>query len=198
MGQKFKWTRAYACPCIKTSSGAANQDCKVCFGRGRYWPGTPVDAIAGVATQKVQQAWTQSTLYEAGDTILSIPENSALYNAGQFDRILAMNTETQFSINLLAGTNDRLRTSIISIDRVFWLNTALTATIDGNLPAMDAAGNLTWPKGGGPPPKTVYSVSGKERDEFFVFMDDPNNRMEHMGARLPKRLVARRFDLFGR
>lgn len=198
MGQQFKWTRAYACPCINPTSGAANAQCQVCFGRGRYWPGPPVDAIAGVASMKVQQAWAQFGLYQQGDTVLSIPENSALYNAGQFDRILAINTETQFSVNLLAGTNDRLRMPVLSINRVFWLNPELTATIDGVLPTIDALGNLTWPTGGGPPLGTTYSVSGKSRDEFFVFMDDPSNRMEHMGARLPKRLVARRFDLFGR
>lgn len=196
MGQQFTWSRAYACPCINVKSGAANRSCQVCFGRGRFWP-TAVAAIAGVASQKTQQQWAQFGLYQSGDTVLSIPENSALYGAGQFDRILALNTEEQFSVNLVAGTNDRLLVPVIAITRAFWLNPGLTATIEGKIPKI-TGGNLTWPGGGGPPVGTTYSVSGSQRQEFFVFMDYPANRMEHSGARLPKRLVARRFDLFGR
>lgn len=196
IGQNFKWSRAYICPCVNPSSGAANPACQVCFARGRYWP-TAVAAVAGVASQKVQQTWSQLGLYQMGDTVLSIPQVSAMYDAGQFDRILALNATEQFSINVQQG-QDRILSSVVSISRVFWLNPELTATIDGAIPAFDALGNLTWPNGGGPPEGQLYSVQGVRFQEFFVFMQYPANRNEHFGFRLPKRLVARSFDLFGR
>jgi hypothetical protein len=196
IGQSFTWFKAYACPCINPTSGAANPKCQVCFGRGRFWP-AGVPAIAGVGSQKVQQAWQQFGLFQTGDTVLTVPQNSPLYDAGQFDRIMALNASEQFSLNLLAGTNDRLFMAVIAVSRVFWLNAGLTAVIEGAIPTV-TAGALTWPNGGGPPEGTTYSVSGTQTQEFFVFMDYPANRNEHQGLRLPKRIVARRFDLFGR
>jgi hypothetical protein len=196
IGQDFMWSKAYVCPCVSPTSGAANPKCQICFGRGRYWP-TSVPAVAGVSSQKVQQAWQQFGLYQSGDTVLSVPQISPLYDAGQFDRILALNASEQFSINLQAGINDRLLVPVIAITRVFWLNAGLTATIEGSIPTI-TAGLLTWPNGGGPPEGTAYSVSGSQTQEFFVFMDYPANRNEFHGLRLPKRIVARKFDLFGR
>jgi len=197
MGQKFMWSKSYACPNVNDDSGAAIPDCPICFGRGHFWP-TAIAATSGVASQKTQQSWAQSTLYAQGDTVLSVPENSPIYGAGQFDRLLAVNTEEVFSLRLLAGEEDRLFGTTIAISRVFWLSLDNTAIIEGEIPAFDAHGNLTWPDGEGPPEGTSYSVSGSRRQEFYVFMDYPANRFEHMGARLPKRIVARRFDLFGR
>ena len=197
IGQDFTWSKAYVCPCINPSSGAANPKCQVCFGRGRYWPaGLP--AVAGVSSQKVQQAWQQFGLYQTGDTVLSVPQISPMYDAGQFDRLMALDTTEQFSVNLLAGTNDRLFMPVLTITRVFWLNADLTATIEGPIPTIAAVGALTWPNGDGPPEGTTYSVSGVQTQEFFVLMDYPANRAEHHGLRLPKRIVARRFDLMGR
>jgi hypothetical protein len=195
MGQRFMWAKAFACPNVNPDSGAAIPDCPICSGRGWFWPNS-IAAIAGVASQKVQQSWAQLGVYEAGDTVLSVPENSPIYDAGQFDRLLALNTVEQFSVTLLPG--DRLFGTVIAISRVFWLSLDDTTIIEGAIPVFDSNGNLTWPNGGGPPQGTSYSVSGSRRQEFFVFMDYPANRMEHMGARLPKRIVARRFDLFGR
>jgi hypothetical protein len=196
IGQDFTWSKAYVCPCISPNSGAASPQCQVCFGRGRYWP-TGTAAVAGVSSQKVQQAWQQFGLYQTGDTVLSVPQISPMYDAGQFDRLLALNATEQFSINLLAGTNDRLLMPVLTITRVFWLNAGLTATIEGAIPTV-TAGALTWPNGGGPPTGTTYSVSGTQTQEFFVWGDYPVNRAEHHGLRLPKRIVLRRFDLFGR
>lgn len=196
IGQSFMWAKAYICPCVTASSGAANPTCKICFARGRFWP-TSVPAIAGVASQKVQQNWAQMGLYQLGDSVLSIPQISPMYDAGQFDRILALNASEEFSLNLQQG-QDRILSTVVSISRVFWLNQGLTQTIDGEIPEFDANGNLTWPDGGGPPDGQTYSVSGVRRQEFFVFREYPANRNEHFGARLPKRLVARVFDLFGR
>lgn len=197
MGQKFIWSKSYSCPNINPDSDAAIPGCPICFGRGRFWPAS-VDATAGVASQKVQQAWAQFGLWQSGDTVLSVPENSPIYGAGQFDRLLAVNTEEQFSLNIEANAEDRLFGTIIAITRVFWLSVDQTTIVEGAIPLIDANGNLTWPDGGMPPDGVSYSVSGSRRQEFFIFMDYPANRMEHMGARLPKRIIARRFDLFGR
>jgi hypothetical protein len=196
IGQDFLYRKAYACPCVSPTSGAANAICQICFGKGRYWL-APVPAVAGVASQKVQIAWAQFGLYEKGDTLLSIPSDSPMYSMGQFDRALALNGISQFSQVYTRGSEDRLNFTPVKIDRVFWLNSDLTATIDGTIPAVDASGNMTWVSGG-PPTGTIYTVSGSRYDEFYCFMDDPNNRMEQHGSQLPRRVVMRAFDLFGR
>jgi hypothetical protein len=162
MGQKFKWSKAFACPNVNPDSGAAIPGCPICFGRGWFWPNT-LDATAGVASQKVQQSWAQFGIWEAGDTVLSVPENSPVYNAGQFDRLLAVNTEEQFSLRLSAGEEDRLFGTIIAISRVFWLSLDDTAIIEGAIPAFDAAGNLTWPDGEGPPDGTSICSAARQQ-----------------------------------
>jgi hypothetical protein len=169
----------------------------VCFSKGRFWP-VSVPAKAGVASQKTQQNWAQFGMYESGDTVLSVPNTSPIYGAGQFDRLVALDATEQFSVNLIRGTKDRLLQPVQTITRVFWLNPALTQTIDGRLPVVAADGTLSWPAGGGPPANTAYSVSGTQFQEFCVFMDYPSNRNEHDGAPLPKRIVARRFSIMNR
>lgn len=49
-----------------------------------------------------------------------------------------------------------------------------------------------------PPADTVYSISGTKRSDFFCWGPFPSNRNMHQGARLPKKIVLRRWDLFGR
>ena len=44
----------------------------------------------------------------------------------------------------------------------------------------------------------VYSLTGKKFDEYFIFGQYPSDRNQHSGMRLPRKLVARKWDLFGR
>jgi hypothetical protein len=59
-------------------------------------------------------------------------------------------------------------------------------------------GNLSWPNGGGPPIGVTYSLTGTKFDEYFIFLNLPSDRNEHEGARLPKKVTLRKWDLFGR
>jgi hypothetical protein len=85
---------------------------------------------------------------------------------------------------------------IIAIERVFWIGSG-DVLVEGNIPAIGADGTLTWADGA-PPPNTTYSITGRRRPEFFCFNEIPADRPLHFGEPLPRRVVLRRFDLFGR
>lgn len=129
--------------------------------------------------------------------VVSIPENSPMYEMGQFDRVINRNSTDHFSLPLVRGDeSERLHFPVEKIDRVFWLD-AGGAIVDGGIPTVGPDGTLTWASGA-PPLGATYSVSGKKFNEFFCWGPYPSNRNEHQGARLPKRVVLRKFDLFGR
>lgn len=198
MGQDFLWRRSYACPCFNVNSGAANQNCKVCTGRGRLW-GPEVPAVSGVASQKVQQQWAQFGLWEAGDSVLSIPSDSPMYAMGQFDRLTNLNATQAFSTKFTRGVGEIFIFKDVKVNRVFWLDPTLSFIIEGTaFPTVNADGTLTWPSIGSPPMGQEYSITGTSLSEYFCFMDDPNPRGEHHGRLLPRRVVVRAFDLFGR
>lgn len=199
IGQEMRWRRSYACACSQNSSGSADPSHQLCMGRGRIWD-PPVKAVAGVASQQVQMQWQAMGQFESGDMVLSVPQNSPLWNAGQFDRILMMNSTDVFSMPLQrGGPSERILFPVASFTRCFWLHPQnREQTVEGGLPAVDDAGRLTWPNGGEPPAGVKYSITGEKRDEYFVFLGIPSDRNEHKGMRLPRRIVARKWDLFGR
>lgn len=197
IGQDLEWRRSYACACVSATSGAPDPKHQLCMGKGRIWK-PAVSTVAGVANQKVMAEWMQSGMYESGDMILSIPQNSPLYTAGQFDRIVMRNSSDVFSMPMTRGApNERLLFQVKSIERVFWLHPTTRLEVEGGIPAVDDNGVLTWTDGE-PPGNTVYSLTGTKYAEYFIFQNMLSNRGEHRGARLPKRVVARKWDLFGR
>lgn len=130
--------------------------------------------------------------------VLSIPENSALYEIAQFDRITIETSTDAFSIALIRGAvNERVPGAIKSIDRVFWFNQA-GDIVEGSVPTVASNGVPSWPNGGAPPAGVSYSVSGWRYAEYYCFGPFSSDRMKHAGMRLPKRMVMRGFDLFGR
>lgn len=219
IGQQYSWRKSFACPCTNPNSGASRPDCPNCHGKGRFWAaGQP--GVTGVASAKVQKNWAQSGRYETGDSVLVVPSDTPLYHAGQFDRVLLLNASDEFSITMVRGDNDVFPFPIASIKRVFWLD-AESQIVDGVIPTVDADGTMSWltninrafagldgsllfstsPLPGEPidPPEGVqYSVTGVKLLEYFIFDTMPSNRGEHSGAALPKNIVARRFDTFGR
>jgi hypothetical protein len=196
IGQRYSWRKAFHCPCVDPYSGAATPGCPQCGGKGRLWD-PPVQGVAGVASQKVQQAWAQFGMWQDGDTVLSIPENTPLYEMGQFDRVTMLNATEDFSLVLVRGAPvEKLFFNVNSIFRVFWLD-ANKNVVQGAIPTVAADGSLSWTSGA-PPLGVQYSVSGKRYSEYFCFGQFPGMRGEHQGARLPKRVVLRSFDLFGR
>lgn len=200
IGQEVEWRRSYACACVSPTSGAADPKHALCSGKGRLW-NPPVKTVTGIASQTVQQEWMKSGMYETGDMVLSIPQASPLWDAGQFDRIMLLNSTDVFSMPLTRGApNERLLFRPESILRCFWLHPQDKNTIvEGGIPVVDANGHLSWPGGvGEPPPGMVYSLTGNKYDEYFVFIQLLSDRNEHQGMRLPKRVTARKWDLFGR
>lgn len=199
LGESFQWRRAYACPCLDPLSGSAKQSCPLCNGKGRVWEATHTDATAGVASSNSQMQWAKMGQAEAGDLVLSIPEDSPLYEVGPFDRVTAMTSTDKFSMSFVRGTpQERIFGPVKVFTRVFWLSGGSTI-VEGGLPVQSLAdGTLSWPNGGEPPAGTAYSVSGDRFVEYFCFGSYSSDRMKHHGARLPRKMVMRFFDLYGR
>lgn len=198
MGQKLTWRRSYACACVNPDSGAPDPKHVLCQGKGRLWD-APIDVVAGVTKQDTNTEYNQSGLFEAGDMIMTVPEDSPLWDAGQYDRILMLNSTDVFSQPLKrGGPTERLLFQVSSFTRVFWLDKITRMPIEGALPNVDMSGNLSWPNGGAPPAGVTYSITGTKFDEYFIFLNLPSDRNEHQGARLPKKVQLRKWDLFGR
>lgn len=195
MGQQFLYRKSFACPCTNSNSGAADPAHTLCRGMGRIW-NPPVQGGAGVASSKTQREWAQFGVWESGDTVLSVPSDSPLYDIGQFDRAVALNNSDSFALVLTRGDNDELRIPTIKVTRVFWLDGA-GAIVEGGIPTFDANGVLTW-AAGEPPMGTKYSINGDKYVEYYCYGAFPGDRNQHSGALLPRRTVMRKFDLFGR
>lgn len=194
IGQNTDWKRAYDCPCRDPHSHAAKPDCPVCSSTGVLWDAAVAGKV-GLAGQKVQRQWAQFGLWEAGDVVVSIPSDSALYAMGEFDRVVFTDSSEPFSITLIRGDLDTLRFQVASIDRVFWL--AGDTVAEGGIPTVSAAGVMTWATGE-PQAGAQYSLTGRKRPEYFCFGEFPQDRAHHGGLSLPRRVVLRKFDLFGR
>jgi len=199
IGQKVTWRRAYACACVNPDSGAPDPKHQLCMGKGRLWD-PPIETVVGVASQNVTAEWMKFGQFENGDTVLSIPQASPLWNAGQFDRIVMLNSTDVFSLPLKRGApSERVLFKVASVERCFWLHPTTRVLVEGARPVIDDNGNPSWPGGvGEPPPGASYSLTGTRYDEYFIFGKYPSDRNEHQGMRLPKKLIARKWDLFGR
>lgn len=197
MGQRVRWRRAAACPCRDPHSGQARPTCPVCEGRGVMW-GQPRDAWTGLSSMKVAREWAEFGEFTSGDVILTIPSDSPLYGCGEHDRIVMADSSEPFSAILTRGENDRLTVPALRLERVFWLNDAGDAVVEGAIPSVAPDGTLGWASGGAPPEGRQYTVQGRRHQEYFVFKDLPQDRAHYGGRDLPRRVAARRFDLFGR
>jgi hypothetical protein len=200
IGQDVLWRPNTMCPCVNPASGAANKKCPRCAGKGRLWS-TGVPAKVGVQRQAINEKRAQAFNWEMGDAMLSVDESSPMYDAGQFDRITMLNSIDRFSLVLTRGApTERLYMQVVSVDRVYWYTGpgGTGSLVDGGAPTIDPAdGSLTWGVGA-PPAGAQYSITGTRYSEYFVYLDLPSDRNEHFGARLPKRIICKRFEVFGR
>lgn len=200
IGQDVEWRQSFICPCVSPTSGQPDPRHALCAGKGRIWE-PPVATVTGVASQKVQIEWQKLGYYRDGDTVLSVPENSPLWDAGQFDRIRMLNSTSDFSMVLRHGEpSEKFLFQPLTISRVFWTHPQRpNEIINGGIPTVGADGVPSWAGGVGEPPMGVsYSITGTMNDEYFIFKDLMSDRNQHQGMRLPKRVVARKWDLFGR
>jgi hypothetical protein len=193
IGQNFLWRKSFACPCVNPKSGQADPKCPQCKGKGRVWT-DPVEGVAGVVSRNWMWRTAEFGIWDKDDVMLSIPENSALYAIGQYDKVLSLHRSEPFSYNLIRGINDRIDFPIVSIERVYCLDNGHPVELPP--PALED-GFLKW-ESGGPPEGATYSFTGRRRPEYFCYVDLPADRPMEMGEPLPRRVVLRRFDLFGR
>lgn len=200
MGHELAWRRSYACPCITPGSGQADPKCAWCGGKGRQWDDESPANVAkcGFTSQSAKKGMAEFGVWEPGDAVLSIGSNCPFYTCGRFDRFRSTKSTHVFTDNLRRGFNDRLAGSIVSIDRVFWLDAGKNL-VEGSIPSVGDNGVLTWADGDvAPGDGVVFSIAGERWDEYYAFLDLPQNRPIHNGADLPRKLPVRRFDLFGR
>lgn len=198
IGQQIKWRPAFACSCVNPTSGAPDPKCTLCRKKGRIW-GAAQDTVCGLTKQDTQAEWANSGMYEAGDLVVTIPENSPMWDSGQFDRVTMLNATDRFSQPLTRGsaTDDLSLFAVKSIDRVFWKHPQTQALIEGGIPTVAPDGTLTWADRE-PPMGTSYSITGWKYSEYFYWGDFPSSRNMHSGMRLPKRVVLRRWALLDR
>lgn len=195
IGQDFTWRKAHRCPCVNPHSGAAAPGCQICKGKSWFWE-NPVPATAGVPSQQIQMRWAMLGLYQDGDMVVSVPEDSPMYEMGQIDRVVALNNTDSLSLTLIRGdANERVYEPVASLTRAFWIDG--NSIVDGPIPSVGADGAVTW-GAGGPAMGTRYTLTGTRYSEFFCWGNFPGDRNQHHGARLPRRVILRRFDLFGR
>lgn len=200
IGQEVAWRRSYSCACLNHASGQPDPKHALCGGKGRIWD-APVKTVVGVASQATLAQWAKFGQWESGDAIVSVPESSPLYDAAQFDRVVMLNSTDTFSQPLTRGApSEVLKFAIAKLNRVFWLNPLdRNQIVEGAIPVVDSNGDLSWAGGiGEPPAGATYSITGDKYTEYFVFNNLSSDRGEHSGARLPKKIVLRRFDLFSR
>lgn len=197
LAQHLTWAKAALCPCRNPTSGAARKGCPNCGGRGVSW-GSPVPAWSGLAGMKIAREWANFGLWESGDVVMTVPSDSPFYAAGENDRVQMTDSSEPFSLILTRG-HDKLTFTAKEIDRVWWLDQTTQTLVDGGIPVEAADGTLTWPTGTTAPPAGVqYSISGRKVPEYYLFRDFPQDRAHSGGLPLPRRVVLRRFDLFGR
>lgn len=195
MGQSVDWRRAHDCPCRDPSSGAAQYGHALCSGKGVLWDAA-IEGVVAIAGQKVQHNWAKMSEYESGDQVLTIPSDSPVYGLGQFDRLTMRQSSTPFSIVLTHSGGEKVPYRIASLDRVFWLDQN-EEIVEGGVPTANGDGTLTWDSGE-PPSAKQYTLTGRKRPEYFIYMELPQDRAHYGGQALPRRVVARKMDLFGR
>lgn len=127
--------------------------------------------------------------------VLSLPSNSPVYAMGENDRVIMTDSSVPFSTTRTRTGTESLVFPVSSIDKVFWL--VAGAMVNGAIPTVSAAGLLTWASGG-PPSGAQYSITGRKNPEYFMFASFPQDRAHHGGAKLPRLVVMRLFDLYGR
>ncbi|HHA3594123.1 TPA: hypothetical protein ACODIZ_003650 [Salmonella enterica subsp. enterica serovar Newport] len=200
MGQDVLWMRSWICPCQDKNTGSPKPSCPICVGRGHVWD-QPVPMVLGIASQKTQIRWEKLGQWESGDMVVVVPEDCPAWdNAGQYDRIITQHGLDGFSEVLTRGApTERIRMPVHSVQRCFWIDpNDSTRIVEGVIPEMDANGRPHWPNGGEPAPGTQYSLTGDRYSEYYLLDSYPDDRNEHRGMRLPKRMVMRKWDLFGR
>ncbi|WP_295455287.1 hypothetical protein [uncultured Thiodictyon sp.] len=194
LGQRLTWRASTACPCASPHSGAASPSCTHCDGKGRLW-GDPQESLAGIVSREIVKLYAPMMMLDAGDVMLVIPADQSVYALGGFDRVVLTDRTEPFSLLVIPGLNDVLRFAPVCIDEVTWIGTA-GELVHGPIPLVYNRGALHW-AGASPPAGVTFALTGRRHPEYFCYLALPLDRPHHQGETLPRRVVLRRFDLFG-
>ena len=66
------------------------------------------------------------------------------------------------------------------------------------VPTLDTSNQPVWAAGQGPDNLQTYSLAGRKYPEYYAYGNFPQDRAHHQGLDLPRKVILRRFDLFGR
>ncbi len=192
VGQRWSWRRAYRCPCVQAATNQSNPACPICSGKGWMWEAVGTEGVAGVSGAKVQRQWKDFGAFEAGDVVISVGSDSALYAIGPYDRVLQVDADEPFSMVWQPG--QVLKFTPTTIERAFCV--AGATLTDLSPPTVSADGVIAWTTA--PPARTPVSLTGRRPVEYFVYQDIPVARQHQLGDELPRKVVLRRFDALGR
>ena len=195
IGQGVLWRPAIDCPCRNPHSGGADPNCPVCLGIGQTWGG-PRAGTVGVSGQTVQRQWAVTTQFELGDVVVTIPSDSPVYGVGEFDRVRFQHSSEPFSRVQVRGRETLFDRAIVRVDRVVVLRGG--TLVDLPLPSFGEDGVPVWPESDPLRPGETYTLAGRSRPEYYCYGDFPQDRAHHHGLCLPRKVVLRKFDLFGR
>ena len=194
IGQDVDWKKAYDCPCKDPNSGAAKYDCALCNGVGHVWDDF-ISCNFALSGQKTQRQWADFGAWENGDVVVTLPSNSPVYDIGEFDRVMMMNSSVPFSITKNHDGTEKLPFKVESIERVFWIDGS-DDIVDGEVLAVNDDSSLTWTSE--PPDGAQYSITGRRRPEYYMYKEFPQDRAHFKGADLPRRVVLRLFELMNK
>lgn len=197
MGQAVSWRRSAPCPCRDPKSGQGKYGCKRCRSLGTLWSDA-LPAWTGLSGLRVAREYAAFGRWESGDAILTIPGASPMFAAGEHDRILMTDSTEPFQLVLKRDAAPRVKDGRVSqIDRCFWLNAA-EELVEGDIPSAGEDGLLTWgATANAPDPGKQFTLVGRRHPEYFILGDLPQDRAHFGGLPLPRRVQARRFQLFG-
>jgi hypothetical protein len=114
--QLVTWRKRSACPCLSPTSGQADATCPICHGKTHIWA-AEVDGVVGITNQTPQKAMAAFGTWEPGDCTFTIPNNTPLYAARQYDRIRSKDSTNPFSEVMIPGQNRRYRGHDLFIER---------------------------------------------------------------------------------
>lgn len=218
IGQRVDWRPSHACPCRQAYSGTPDPACLYCGGKGRRW-GAAQASLAGISSRDIARQLAPMAILDSGDVMLIIPSDEPVYAIGEYDRVSLTDRTEPFSLNLIAGVNVPLHWDPVALDAVSWIvdgdlieqprtwetvtdpATGETSTVETTPWTLDSHHRPVWDPDAdpyrGPPAETPYVITGRRHPEYFCYLTLALDRPHHAGAALPRRVVLRRFDLFG-
>jgi hypothetical protein len=194
MGQNSLWLPATACPCRNAYSGSADPNCPTCLGKGQFWADSVACTVA-LTGQQILRQWALLGMWEKGDLVVSLPSDSPAYAMGEFDRLRFVDSTEPFSVVLHPAHTNPLPYAVAQIDRAIVLRGDVV--VDLALPYLDKDGRVQWLPGTAPGAEETFTLSGRKHPEYFCYGAFPQDRAHYHGEPLPRRVVLRRFDLFG-